>query len=65
LQGDELFRRNLVALKDFYSNQLLTDTVSFWFPRSFDKEHGGFLLMRDADGGLIFCRKCESLFNSY
>lgn len=40
-------------LKDFYKNQLLNDTIPFWFPRSFDKEHGGFLLMRDADGSLI------------
>ena len=27
--------------------------MPFWFPRSFDREHGGFLLMRDADGSLI------------
>ena len=45
--------KELIALKDFYSNQLLNDTVPFWFPRSFDNEHGGFLLMRDADGSLI------------
>lgn len=45
--------KELIALKDFYSNQLLSDTVPFWFPRSFDYEHGGFLLMRDADGSLI------------
>ena len=31
----------------------MTDTVPFWFPRSFDKEHGGFLLMRDRAGELI------------
>ncbi len=43
----------LVLLHQFYSNQLLNDTVPFWFPRSFDMEHGGFLLMRDADGTLI------------
>ncbi len=43
----------LAALKDFYAKQLLSDTVPFWFPRSFDKENGGFLLMRDADGELI------------
>lgn len=43
----------LIGLKTFYENQLLNDTVPFWFPRSFDKEHGGFLLMRDADGSLI------------
>lgn len=46
-------KEDLKALKDFYSNQLLNDTVPFWFPRSYDKEHGGFLLMRDADGTLI------------
>ncbi len=43
----------LRTLRDFYYNQLVTDTVPFWFPRSFDKEHGGFLLMRDGDGELI------------
>lgn len=43
----------LQALKEFYSSQLLNSTVPFWFPRSFDEEYGGFLLMRDADGSLI------------
>lgn len=37
----------------FYQQQLLEDTVPFWFPRSVDEEYGGFLLMRDADGSLI------------
>ena len=46
-------RESLYELKDFYRNQLLNDTVPFWFPRSFDREFGGFLLMRDADGSLI------------
>lgn len=46
-------REELLTLKDFYSNQLLNDTVPFWFPRSYDNEYGGFLLMRDADGTLI------------
>ena len=46
-------KQDLIALRDFYANQLLNDTVPFWFPRSFDKEYGGFLLMRDADGSLI------------
>lgn len=46
-------KQDLIALKDFYANQLLNDTIPFWFPRSFDIEHGGFLLMRDADGSLI------------
>lgn len=44
---------DLIKLRDFYRDQLLQDTVPFWFPRSYDKEHGGFLLMRDADGSLI------------
>ncbi|WP_290791023.1 AGE family epimerase/isomerase [Flavihumibacter sp. UBA7668] len=38
---------------NFYTDQLLTDTIPFWFPRSYDKENGGFLLMRDADGSLL------------
>lgn len=43
----------LEELADFYKNQLLKDTVPFWFPRSYDSEDGGYLLMRDADGTLI------------
>ncbi len=43
----------LTNLKDFYTSQLLNDTVPFWFPRSIDKEFGGYLLMRDKDGSLI------------
>lgn len=43
----------LTTLRDFYQRRLLEDTVPFWFPRSYDHEHGGFLLMRDADGSLI------------
>ncbi|MBK7375021.1 MAG: AGE family epimerase/isomerase [Chitinophagaceae bacterium] len=46
-------KQDLETLKEFYTNQLLSDTVPFWFPRCFDKECGGFLLMRDADGSLI------------
>jgi N-acylglucosamine 2-epimerase len=44
---------DLVTLKDFYKNQLLNDTIPFWFPRSIDTTHGGYLLMRDRDGSLI------------
>ena len=44
---------DLNRLQEFYTKQLLHDTVPFWFPRSFDKEHGGFLLMRDRNGDLI------------
>jgi N-acylglucosamine 2-epimerase len=43
----------LIGLKAFYESQLLDNTIPFWFPRSFDEEYGGFLLMRDADGSLI------------
>ncbi len=43
----------LKELKDFYSKQLLEDTLPFWFPRSLDTESGGFLLMRDRDGSLL------------
>lgn len=43
----------LHRLQQFYETQLLTNTVPFWFPSSFDTEYGGFLLMRDADGSLI------------
>jgi N-acylglucosamine 2-epimerase len=45
--------QTLTDLKNFYQHQLLNDTLPFWFPRSFDKEFGGFLLMRDKDGSLI------------
>ena len=43
----------LNELQQFYANQLLKDTIPFWFPRSVDLEHGGYLFMRDADGSLI------------
>jgi len=46
-------KKHLLSLRDFYKKQLLEDTVPFWFPRSFDMEHGGYLLMRDADGSLM------------
>ncbi len=46
-------KKDLIELRDFYSNQLLNNTIPFWFPRSYDHEHGGFLLMRDANGSLI------------
>ena len=46
-------KEQLQELSTFYSNQLLNDTVPFWFPRSVDTEHGGYLFMRDRDGSLI------------
>lgn len=45
--------KELEDLASFYKDQLTNDTVPFWFPRSYDKEHGGYLLMRDQDGSLI------------
>ena len=44
---------DLNDLQKFYQDQLLNDTIPFWFPRSYDNECGGFLFMRDADGSLI------------
>ena len=44
---------DLIKLEQFYRQQLLNDTLPFWFPRSIDKEYGGYLLMRDRDGSLI------------
>jgi N-acylglucosamine 2-epimerase len=46
-------QNELKELNKFYANQLLNDTIPFWFPRSFDTDYGGFLLMRDGDGSLI------------
>lgn len=43
----------LADYKSFYKKQLLEDTLPFWFPRSIDEVHGGYLLMRDADGSLL------------
>ena len=46
-------KKDLAALGSFYSQQLLESTLPFWFPRSLDTEHGGYLLMRDHDGTLL------------
>jgi N-acylglucosamine 2-epimerase len=46
-------KAELENLGDFYKNQLLNDTLPFWFPRSLDEEFGGYLLMRDHDGTLL------------
>lgn len=45
--------QELTELEAFYKNQLLRDTIPFWFPRSIDPEFGGYLFMRDKDGTLI------------
>jgi len=49
----EYSRNDLLSLRNFYRDQLLNNTIPFWFPRSVDTEFGGFLLMRDADGSLL------------
>src|SRR5688500_8578718 len=49
----EYSRNDLLSLRNFYRDQLLNNTIPFWFPRSVDNEFGGFLLMRDADGSLL------------
>jgi N-acylglucosamine 2-epimerase len=36
-----------------YREGLLHDTMRFWFPRSIDTEHGGFLHCLDRDGSLL------------
>ena len=41
------------ALLQRYRDGLLNDTVPFWFPRSVDREHGGFLHCVDRDGSLV------------
>ncbi|MES2276281.1 MAG: AGE family epimerase/isomerase [Bacteroidota bacterium] len=46
-------KADLDDLKVFYENQLLNDTLPFWFPRSVDEQYGGYQLMRDRDGSLI------------
>ena len=43
-------RQQLLAT---YRDGLLKDTVPFWFPRSVDGEHGGFLHCLDRDGTLV------------
>ena len=49
----QLDKNYLQKQSEFYKNQLLNDTVPFWFPKSIDEEFGGFLLMRDRDGSLL------------
>ncbi|MBI3880282.1 MAG: AGE family epimerase/isomerase [Verrucomicrobia bacterium] len=42
-----------VKLAAFYRDTLLNDVVPFWFPRSVDTEHGGFLHCLDRDGSVV------------
>ncbi len=41
------------GLSPFYRRTLLKDVVPFWFPRSVDKQHGGFHHCFDRDGTLV------------
>jgi len=41
------------GLGEFYRHALLDDCVPFWFPRSVDTEHGGFLHCLDRDGSVV------------
>ncbi len=43
----------LTELRDLYRDSLLEDTVPWWQSRIIDKDHGGFLTYRDADGTLL------------
>jgi N-acylglucosamine 2-epimerase len=49
----QLDKNYLQQQENFYKNQLLNDTIPFWFPKSIDEDFGGFLLMRDKDGSLL------------
>lgn len=41
------------SLSRFYRQALLDDVLPFWFPRSVDHQHGGFLHCLDADGTVV------------
>lgn len=43
----------LEHLKEFYRAGLLDDTLPFWLPEIVDEKYGGYLSMRDREGGLI------------
>ncbi len=45
--------KTLHTLRDTYRDGLLLDTIPFWFPRSVDKECGGFLTCFSQDGALL------------
>lgn len=40
-------------LAEFYRRGLLEDVVPFWFPRSVDREHGGYFTCLNRDGSLL------------
>lgn len=48
-----LARDDLRRYRDVYRDGLLKDTLPFWFPRSLDREWGGFLTCFGRDGTLL------------
>ena len=46
-------KTELTQLRDTYRDGLLNDTIPFWFPRSVDREFGGFLTSFGEDGALL------------
>ena len=46
-------KSTLTELRDFYRDQLLNDTMSFWLDRAVDSEYGGFFTAFDRDGALV------------
>ena len=40
-------------LLSVYRDELLQDTLPFWFPRCIDEEYGGYLIARDRKGVLV------------
>ena len=46
-------KNRLIELRAIYRDGLLNDTIPFWQSRFIDKEHGGYLHYRDADGSLL------------
>jgi hypothetical protein len=46
-------KARLAELRDLYRDGLLKDTIPWWQSRFLDKECGGYLTYRDADGTLL------------
>lgn len=46
-------KQRLAELRDIYRDGLLSDTIPWWQSRMIDREDGGYLTYRDADGSLL------------
>ena len=44
---------HIARLLAVYRDGLLNDTLPFWLDRCVDRQHGGFMFMRDRDGSLL------------